>query len=184
MNESTILGITGAFGSGKSTASDFLTSHGYTRITLSQFLEEEAQKKNIPLITRKVLQDIGNELRSEFGSDILAKKASEYIKNNNITKAVIDGIRNIGEIEYLRKGGGFTLLAIVVNRSIRFERLKNLKRREDLTQELFNELDYRDLGLGEEKSGLQVALCTALADIFIDNNSTEEAFRGKLQEIL
>lgn len=183
-NKPLIIGITGAFGSGKSTAANFFELNGYKKIILSSFLEKEAKKRGRKKITRKILQDIGNEWRENFGKGILAKKAIEFLQKENKQKAVIDGIRNIGELEVLRNKSDFILLAIVANRKIRFNRLKKLKRRENLTWELFTKLDLRDLGIGEKITGLQVAFCIALADVFVDNNGDNQEFINKLGKFL
>lgn len=181
-NTPLIIGITGAFGSGKSTASSFFSKNEFQDIVLSSFLEEEAHKRGETYITRKVLQDIGNEWRISYGKGVLAQKALESVGTNQ--KIVIDGIRNVGELEVLRGHGNFVLLAMVSDREKRFERLKDLKRREELTWELFDKLDYRDLGIEQEEKGLQVASCIALADNYIENNGTQEEFYERLQEFL
>ena len=169
-NKPLIIGITGPFGSGKSTAANFFIEKGFTRVTLSSFLEKDLKKRNVG-ITRKNLQDLGNEWREKFGYQILAEKSLDLILKQGIKKAVIDGIRNVGEIKYLRKNANFILIGIVADRKIRFERVKKLKDREVLDPDLFEELDYRDLGIeGTEKNGLQVAKCLAIADYFIDTN--------------
>lgn len=183
-NKPLIVGITGAFGSGKSTAADFFELKGYKKISLVCFLEEEAKKRDFKKITRKILQDLGNEWRKKYGAGILAKKALTLLKQNNVKKAVIDGFRNIREIEEFHKNSKFTLLGIMADRKIRFERLTKLKKRESLTWDLFTKLDYRDLGIGEEKTGLQVAICLALSDVFIENNGSEIEFKGKLEKFL
>ena len=183
-NKPILLGITGAFGSGKTTASSFFVERGFELITLSSFLEEEIRKTHDGPITRKALQDAGNELRKTHGAGILAEKALEYISKKDKQYAVIDGIRNLGEIEVLRQHEAFVLLAIVSNRKIRFERLKTSPRRETLTWDLFTQLDYRDLGVGEKDTGLQTGMCVSLADIFIDNNSSLEDFKQKLAQVI
>ena len=183
-NKPFIIGITGAFGSGKSTAAVFFESKGFKKIILSSFLEEEAAKRGFKKITRKILQDIGNEWRKKYGAGILAKKAIALLKKEGVEKAVIDGIRNVGEIDELRKHHRFTLLAIIADRKVRFDRLVKLKRRETLTWELFTKLDRRDLGIGQKSTGLQVAACQALADVFIENNSGIEEFKNKLEKFL
>lgn len=179
-----IIGITGAFGSGKSTAASFLRRLGFTKISLVQFLEEELKSQGERRITRKLLQDLGNKLREKYGGGILAQKALALIKEKAIKKAVVEGFRNSLEIEELRKQNKFKLIGIVVNRKIRFDRLKKLDRREKLNWKLFNELDNRDLGVGEGKKGLQVAFCLALSDIFIENNRSLEDFKSRIQEAL
>lgn len=179
-----IIGITGAFGSGKSTAASFFVSQKFTQVALSSFLEEEAKKRGVKKITRTILQDIGNEWREKFGKEILAKKALEYIRSHEIQKAVIDGIRNVGEIEFLREEDDFILLGVLANRKTRFSRLSRVKRRESLTWSLFETLDYRDLGIKEKDTGLQVGLCIAVADIFITNNKTKSVLFDTLQATL
>jgi len=181
---SLFIGITGGFGSGKSTAASFFESKGFKKIILSLFLEEEVKKRGSKRITRKILQDIGNEWRKNFEHGILAEKAVDYIKKERIRKAVIDGIRNIGEIKELKKEKNFVLIAIILSKKNRFERLKNLKRREKLTWEIFKRLDKRDMGAGQKQAGLHVAECIALSDISIDNNCTKEEFERKLYQFL
>jgi dephospho-CoA kinase len=184
LNRPLIIGITGAFGSGKSTAAEILANSGFTKISLVQFLEEELTKKGEKRITRKFLQDLGNEWRGKFGADILAKKALNLIRKGNLQKVAVEGFRNNLEVEEFKKKGNFKLIGIVVNRKIRFERLKKLNRREKLTWELFNKLDNRDLGINEGKNGLQVAICLALSDIFIENNSGLKELKDKIQDAL
>ena len=180
-NKPQIIGITGAFGSGKSTAAEILKNLEFTKISLAQFLEEELENREENKITRHLLQNLGNEWRERFGPEILAKKAIELIKRQKIEKAVVEGFRNKFEIEEFRKCSNFKLIGVVVNRRIRFERLKKLKRREKLNWKLFNKLDNRDLGIGEGKNGLQVAICLALSDIFIENNHGLSELKNKIQ---
>lgn len=184
MKNKLLIGITGAFGSGKSTAADFFLAKGFTKITLSDFLEEELRKKGKPRITRKLLQDEGNKQREKYGAGILAKKALEYVQKEEIERAVIDGIRNTEEINEFRRQENYLQLVILADRKIRFERLKKHKRREKLTWKLFEKLDSRDLGVGEGKNGLQVAFCITLSDVFMTNNKTEDDFINSLSQFL
>lgn len=179
-----LLGITGAFGSGKSTASSFFAAKGFTKIELSDFLEKEIKQRFTGKITRKLLQDEGNSLRTRFGSGVLAKRALQQIEEKNVECAVIVGIRNLGEVELLCENPNFILLALVVDRSVRFERLLNNPRREKLTFQSFVKLDYRDLGIGEKNSGLQVGMCIAIADAFIENNGTVVQLEKKLSKYI
>lgn len=183
MSKPHIIGISGSFGSGKSTAADFLTTLGYTKISLVQFLEEDLVSREEKNITRKMLQDLGNKWRKEYGRGVLGVRAAEYISEKKLDRVVIEGFRNMGEIEELRKIEEMKLIAIMVNRDIRYKRLEGLDRREKLTPELFEQLDYRDMGVGEGESGLQVAVCIAAADIFLENNTSKEELFQKLSEV-
>lgn len=180
---SKVIGITGAFGSGKSTSAAFFESKGFKKIVLSKFIEEEARGRGLS-VTRKILQDIGNEWREDRGVSILADKAIEEISKRKLDKVVIDGIRNVSEIEKFRNSASFTLIAIVSDRKVRFNRLRKLKMREDLTWELFEKLDNRDAGVGEKETGLQVDKCIDLADCRIENRGSKEEFKNKLEDAL
>jgi len=179
-----IIGITGAFGSGKSTAADLLKDIGFKKISLAQFLEEELVSQGKKKITRKMLQDLGNEWREKYGAEVLAKKAIDLIGEKAYEKVAIEGFRNKAEVETLRKVDGFKLIGIIVNRKVRFDRLRKLERREKLDWDLFNKLDNRDLGIGEGKKGLQVAICLALSDIFIENNHGVNELKSKIENTI
>lgn len=139
------------------------------------------KKRNLP-ITRKILQDLGNEMRSKSGPGILMEEVLK--RNENQDKLAIDGLRNYGEIVELKKQKGSVLLGIIADRDIRFSRLKNFKRREKLTPKLFEKLDLRDLGVDEKITGLQTAICIALADIYLDSNSNINTFFKNLEKFL
>ena len=182
--EPLLLGITGAFGSGKSTAAAFFAARGFRIIRLSSYLEEELKKHQKGTITRKMLQDAGNTLREREGAGSLAKKALQQIEGEKLKQVVIDGIRNVAEVEELYTNPNFVLMAIVADRQVRLERLQKNPRRETLDAKTFAQLEYRDLGVGEKETGLQVGMCIALADVFVENNGIEEALEEKLTPYL
>lgn len=177
-----IIGISGAFGSGKSTAAEILQDVGYHKISLSSFLEEELLRLG-ETVTRKNLQDLGNTWREQFGRTVLIEKALALAEKNGWEKVVIEGFRNSEEITYLRQYEAL-LVSLVVNRKTRFERLKDLKRREELTEELFEELDNRDLGIGEKDFGLQTAICIAMADVFVENNDSSQQLEKRIKDLI
>lgn len=178
-----IIGITGAFGSGKTSAANYFEKHGFKKMVLSSFLREILEKEG-KMVTRENLQNLGNELRETKGSGYLTELALEYLEKHGIEKSTIDGIRNMGEIEVLRSKSNFILLGVVADRDTRFARIRKMPGREELTREDFERLDRRDLGLIEEsESGLQVAKCLALSDIFVESNNEEE-YPKKLEEVI
>lgn len=180
-NSKKIIGITGLFGSGKSTAAAILKDKGFKTVSLSSYLKDLANERGLTL-TRTNLQDLGNEVRKKHGAGFLVKKALKEYKNEE--KIVIDGIRNVGEIEELRKVKGSILLAILADRKVRFNRLKKNKRREELDEKLFYQLDLRDLGVNERITGLQTAFCIALADTFIVSSNSIKNFKKDIDNFL
>mgnify|MGYP001595278507 FL=1 len=180
-----IIGIVGPFGSGKSTVAKYLEKKfGYEKITLSSFLRKEANNRGVKKMTRKLLQDIGNEFRVKMGPEVLAKLAIEEVKLRKIKKAIIDGIRNPAEIEFLRKQGNFILWGISANIKYRFQRLKKLKSKAVLSWEDFQKYDARDKGKGQKTTGLLTGKCFDMAERMIENNGTKKEFLEQINKFI
>ncbi len=183
-----IIGFTGTFGSGKTTIANYLKSRNFSYITLSDLVREEAQKQNLP-IEREILQNIGNEMRRLNGNGYWAELAIKRINLGD--NWVIDGIRNPGEINALKKIPNFMLIALDAPIEIRLKRITERKRvrseRKHSDPKDFEEikkLEARDRGLNEPKEGQQVAQCIAIADFNIDTNQEIEETIAKIEEIL
>ena len=183
-----ILGFTGSLGSGKTTIADYLKKRGFNYITLSDLVREEAVKRNLP-IEREILQNTGNEMREKYGNNYWAKKALEKINLNE--NWIIDGIRNIGEIEELKKIKEFILLGFDAPFDERLKRLivrkkyyseRKISDPEDI--EKIRKLEARDRGVNEPLFGQQVEKCLSLADYKIDTNSEIDDTIKKVEEIL
>ena len=123
-----LIGLTGRIAGGKGVISDFFKENGFEYLSLSQEVREEAKKRGM-VLERKTLQDIGNLMRIEEGSASLAKR---IIKKMDETKDyVIDGIRNSGEVEELRKvfGKDFHLISINAELEIRWRNCQNREKK-------------------------------------------------------
>ena len=177
-----IIGLTGTLGSGKTTIAQYLKNKSFQYITISDLVREEAQKRNLP-IERQVLQDIGNEMRKLHGNEYWAKKVLERINLND--KWIIDGIRNPGEIEELKKLKQFILVGIDAPLKIRLDRiqerkgiLSERKHSDPNSIDEIKKLEERDRGLNESSFGQHVEKCLELADYKISTDmSEEETFR-------
>jgi len=178
-----ILGFTGALGSGCTFLAvgikKKLESHGhYYRI--SQFLEEEADKLGIEK-TVPNLQTLGDNLRLKHGNSVLVEKCLDKIRqedqeapfsSDEETVILIDGIKNGGEVKYLRQFPNFYLISVHADRHIRQERLvgESAYYRRFNTEEDFITADKRD----EQEdfiNGQQIKRCNYLSDIIVDNST-------------
>jgi dCMP deaminase len=178
-----IIGLTGTKASGKGVIADFLQKKGFEYVTLSQIIKDEAFKilghENYDIF---YLQDLGNELRKIGGTGVLAKIALEKMKN--FDKKVIDGIRNIGEIEEIKKQGGI-IISVDAPQLERFERLIKRARNSDPKDYIgFLKMEERDLGKGENDLGQQVAKCIEESHYKIYNSGTLKELEKKIEEIL
>ncbi len=181
-----VIGLTGPFGSGCSTSAELLSQYcGFIPIRLSQVLKDEWAKRSREPFTRQNLQELGDELRKEHGTDHLARLACESISGNTtqINRLVVDGIRNIGEVNYLRQRFGlrFFLFALECQKSQRWMRSKPSYEKTGQTQEDFSADDRRDRD-EEVLYGQQVQLCVDNSDVLIinDDEVPRAALRDKL----
>lgn len=175
-----IIGLTGRIAAGKGIVADFFEKKGFEYFTISKIIRQEALKRNIP-IKRKNLQKLGNEMRIKFGSNIWVKKLIEKIKDNK--DYIIDGIRNPGEINELKKFNNFILISIDSPIKTRFKRILNRKKDSDTDNwEKFLEIDNRDFQ-EQNPHGQQVKKCMELADYYLINDSSLNEFKNKINKL-
>jgi len=209
------IGVVGQIAAGKEILADYLIKkYGFRTFSLSTVIHLELKKRGVKKIDRKMLQDVGDELRHKEGDDVLAKKTIEYLKlevgsgrledemrsekknpTSHIknlashvsfpTSIIITGIRNPAEVKYFKKIKGFVLVAVKAQRKIRFKRvLARGKRGDPVIWKEFYKIDKRDYGIGQGKSGQQVGKCLKLADYTITNNQDKKSFYQKIEKLL
>lgn len=171
--DSKIIGIVGPLACGKGVVAEyFIKKYGYSSFSLSSIVHDELKKRGITEFTRTTLQDIGDDLRKQEGDGVLAKRAIQLLKNRKHAKFIIEGIRNPGEVAYLRTIPGFFLIAVDAPQKVRFERvLKRAKPWDPKDWKTFQKVDGRDQGDNKNNSGQQVRKCMEMADIQVENNT-------------
>lgn len=180
------VGVVGQIAVGKGVLVEYLTKKlGFISFSLSSILHSELKKKNVKEFTRKTLQDMGDKLRVRYGDAVLAKKAIKALLGQGKNRVVIEGIRNPGEVEYLKKNPNFVLIGVKAGRELRFKRLLSRNKPWDpKTYEDFVKVDRRDLGIGQDKSGQQVGKCLAYCDFILTNNKDTEDFQRKVNGLM
>ena len=173
-----IYGITGYVGSGKDTVVDFLLQQGFEHASLSDEIRLELKKNNIPE-TREALISCGNNLRHQFGADILAKRALSKIKNHN--QVVLSSIRNIEEINFLKSQPEFKFIFVEAPQYTRFARI--IKRNRIGDTKTFAEFVAKEKQEeSADKNAQQMHRVKDYADIIINNNSTLENLYKQIKE--
>ncbi len=179
-----IIGITGLPCSGADTFAKILVEKGFTFLSYSDILREEAKKRGIE-ITRDSLRRLGNELREKGETGAISKRLIARMEKEK--DYALGTIRNPGEIEEFKKNKGneFFLIKIDASDIIRFERMTKRGRENDPNSfEEFKKLEEIELGEGQKDTGLQIRKCMALADKVIVNDSSLENLRGKVERLL
>ena len=187
MAQKAVIGLTGTIASGKDAVMQILLrKYNCYHVTLSNVIRGELEKKKKGLLNRVTLQEMGNAMRQQYGPHILALLAIEYLpRDKELT--VIDGIRNPGEIDYLKKkfGNRFFLIATDAPRERRFELLQQRgDPRDPQTFEEFVKVDDRDQGINEPVYGQQVAKCVERADFRIQNDGDLAQLEQNVDEVM
>jgi len=97
-----VIALVGPLASGKGTLIELLQEKGYESVSLSDEVREKASIWGLTP-TRENLQNVGDKLRKSFGLSILAELVGQKIAKNPKVNFVIDGVRNPGELQYLKK---------------------------------------------------------------------------------
>ncbi len=180
-----IIGLTGTIGSGKSSIASYLKNKGFQYITISDIIREEAIKKGI-FIQRKELQDLGNQMRKLKGNNYWAQRVIKKISQDE--NWIIDGIRNLGEVEELKKLENFILVGIDAPEELRLIRAKRRNSEKVSSDpkdiEELKHLEARDRGIGEPDYGQQVLKCLQIAEHTIINDKSLEELHNRIDQIL
>lgn len=179
-----IIGLTGTNGAGKGTVAEILIKKGFTYYSLSDLLREVLASRGI-LENRDNLINLGNELRKKQGSGYLAEKILEKIKKDRCEKAIVDSIRNPGEVESLKKNKDFILFAIDAPIEIRYKRIAFNRNRagDNVSFEEFKRQEDIELK-GESQTSQQLIEVFKRADFKIINNSSKNELKDKIEKIL
>ncbi len=170
-----VIGLVGSLCSGKGVVAKHLQSLGFTGLSLSDIVREEADARGVERI-RENLQNVGDDLRSTHGGQILAERAVEKLADcgGNI---VIDAIRNPAEIAFLKEYYDIKIFAIDAPTELRFRWYmeRAVDRGEDtLDASVFFTDNSRDLGVDQPENGQQVRQCMELADITLYNEGSKK----------
>jgi dCMP deaminase len=176
-----IIGLTGKNCAGKTAVCQYLVSRGFEYQSLSDDIRQEIRKRGGE-ITREVLTEVGNELRSRFGAGVLAERV--LVRLGYDCNYVVDSIRNPTEVEVLRQRKDFILMAVDANEVVRFER-SMLRGREGAAQTLeqFVQEEKRELQ-SDDPANQQLVATRRMADVVVNNDGSLEDLHRQLNEIL
>lgn len=156
----------------------FLAARGFAVRSLSDAVRDEATLRGLDH-TRDSLIRVGVELRTEGGPGALARRILPSLGR----RAVVDSIRNPGEVEVLRTLPRFMLLGIDAPQLLRFQRSVLRGRLGDgATLAEFSRKEERENSTTE--AGQQLLATLALADRVVDNDGTIEDLHERTRRAL
>lgn len=176
-----IIGITGLLGAGKDTAAEILVRKGFEHHSLSDEIRRELKKEKLEA-TRENLQSTGTRLREKFGLNELAKRALSRCQSQ---KSVLTSLRNIGEVDWLKKNADFQLWEIWAPTKVRYQRLMRRGRKSEKNTasfEKFIEQEKKELkGSGARQNLMGVI---SLADVKIQNDQNVKILERRINDAL
>ncbi len=173
-----IIGLTGTNAAGKTTIARFLEKRGFSYCSLSDELRDILKFRGLEA-SRDNLVMVGNEMRQKFGKGYLAERVLRRLEGD----AVVDSIRNLGEIDALRKTNEFILLSIEAPVETRFNRARERGRvGEGESLQDFMEKEEREMK--GDRHLQQVEACVLEADYNIINASNIQALYWQVETIL
>ena len=165
--------------SGKSEAVKIAKELDIPVIRMGDMVWDEVKKRNLE-INDKNVGFIANKMNKKHGKNIWAKRTIEKIKEvKNKEKIIIDGVRNIEEIETFKRelDEEFLLIAIDVSDEKRYKRAMMRGRKDDSRDlEKIKARDRREIGWGLPK-------VIASADIIIKNEGKLSDFRSEIKKV-
>ena len=170
--------VTGLPGAGKSVFCDVGKELGYDIIIMGDQIRKEAKNRGLKN-NSEILSKLMIELRKEKGKNAVAEMSKEEINKLKNNKVIIDGIRNIEEVELFMKIGEVKII-LIRNTSEKRMRLLQERKRSDapINIEEFNKRDEKELKIGIEE-------VMKKADIVIDNiDLSKEEFEEKTRLII
>ena len=117
-----ILGFTGPIASGKEVAKKYIeNNYGASSFKFSTILRNILDSIAVENNSHNIIS-LSTFLRQQYGEDILAKAIAKSVSDSLDDIIVVDGIRRLADIEYLKEVPGFVLIAIDAKPEIRYTR--------------------------------------------------------------
>lgn len=176
-----IIGITGTLGSGKEAVVECFLKKGFNHLSVSGFLTEEIKRRGL-VVNRDSMVAVANELRKNNSPSYLAEKLYEKTRMN-IGDYLLESLRNVGEINFLRKKGNFYLIAVDAPIETRYQRISKRKSEKDnVTYEQFLKDEEREMH-PKYPHEIDLPSCIKLADFQIDNSGELSGLIQKVEEV-
>lgn len=180
MTKKIIIGLSGEIASGKGTAAKYLVErHEAMTYRFSTILRDIVKRLHLTE-DRDTLQKISTFMRKEFGEDTLAKVMFEDAKHDGHMLIVIDGVRRLEDVKYLRELPEFKLCYITAPMRTRYDRLVLRGENADDTSKTY--ADFEDDH--KRESEREITKLEPFAQEIIDNTGSLPELYAQLDAII
>ncbi len=179
-NKKIIIGLTGQIACGKGVIKKFLIEkYKASDYRFSTILRDVLIRLDIEQ-SRENIQNMSTLLRQTFGEDILAKVMAKDAKKDDHHFIVIDGIRRMADIKYLREVDGFFLVSVEASEELRHQRV--IERNENPGDDVKTFEDFIKDQNAESES--QIPETMSNADFTINNNGTWDELWEQIHQLV
>lgn len=173
------IAFTGMPGAGKTEAVEAARALGLPVVRMGDAVWDEVRARGLPL-EPAVVGKVASEMREKLGRGVWAERTVDAIRKLDTRVVVIDGVRNVEEVETFRRllGHDFTMVAIHASTATRLRRILARGRADDAPTEAdFRARDTRELGWG-------IGTVIATADVMIVNEGDVASVREAVARVL
>ncbi|MCB9802830.1 AAA family ATPase [Candidatus Nomurabacteria bacterium] len=175
-----ILGFTGLISCGKGTAASYLKEkYQAETFRFSTMLRDVLDRLYLEH-TRENMSGISTVLREFFGQDLMAEVMAKDVENSQAELVVVEGIRRMEDIEYLKKLPNFKLVSIEATMENRYQRLLERGENPDDQTKTWEQFQA-DHNLETE---LTIPPAMKVADVVVNNDGSLEEFQKQLDQLL
>jgi dephospho-CoA kinase len=175
-----IIGLVGPLASGKGTVKKYLVEKYKAQdCRFSSILRDVLTRINVDT-TRINLQNVSTVLRQNFGEDVLAKAIANDAKNFDADIIVVDGVRRMADIKYLKKLLGFILVAVDAEPKERYKRMVARNENKGDNEKTFDDF----LKDHQAESELEIPEVMKNADYYLENIGSMEDLCEKVDDLL
>jgi len=175
-----VLGLAGEIAAGKSTVANYLKEkHQAENCRFSTALRDVARRMCLEE-SRENLQKISTLFRENFDDNLLSKVIAQDVKRSKASLVVIDGVRRLADIAYLKRLKGFCLIYIEASIEKRYARIIRRKENSDDKQKTFKQFQVDH----QREAERQVKELKKEAIFILDNNGDKRALFGQVEKML
>ncbi len=118
-----IFALSGTFGSGKGTVTDYLVKkYNFTHLSVTEFLSNEIRKRGLE-VNRNTLHATANGLRARNGGEYIMRVLYEQAVALG-TDCIIEAVSSPLESDYLGTQSGVVLVGVTAPVQLRYERIR------------------------------------------------------------
>ncbi len=177
-----VIGITGTLGAGKGTIVEYLKEKGFVHFSARDFLNKRIKELGLES-NRDTMTMVANKEREKEGADFIAKGLLALAKKED-KNCIIESIRNVKEIKYLKDNAEFLLFSVDADIRTRYARITQRKSETDnVSFETFCQNEQREMDSKDENKQ-NIKACMLLADFSFNNDGDIDSLREQVEQVI